>query len=324
MINKEKICKIGKDVIESEAEALQILAKRIDDNFAKACDCLFKCQGRIVVIGMGKSGHIGGKLAATLASTGSPAFFVHPADASHGDIGMITSKDVVILISHSGNTPEIIAILPVIKNLKVPLISLTGNPESLLAAAATVNLDVSVAREACPFNLVPTSSTTATLAMGDALAIALLEIRGFTAEDFARSHPGGILGKRLLLRVNDLMRTKDAIPKVSAGTLLTQALLEMTQKHMGFTTVVDSAGKLMGAFTDGDLRRALDKGVNVHVTKIEEVMTKKCKTIARDILAFEALQIMEQYAITVLVIIDERDVPIGAINLHDLLQVGLA
>lgn len=324
MINKETICKIGKTVIENEAEALRILAARIGDNFAHACDCLFKCQGRIVVIGMGKSGHIGSKLAATLASTGSPSFFVHPADASHGDIGMLTSKDVVIFISHSGNTPEMITLLPVIKNLKVPLISLTGNPDSLLAAAATVNLDVSVTREACPFNLVPTSSTTATLAMGDALAIALLEMRGFTAEDFARSHPGGILGKRLLLRVNDLMRTKDAIPKVSAGTLLTQALLEMTQKHMGFTTVVDSSGKLIGAFTDGDLRRALDKGVNVHATKIEEVMTKKCRTIARDILAFEALQIMEQYAITSLVIVDEQGFPIGAINLHDLLQVGLA
>ena len=324
MINKEKICQIGRNVIEIEAETLQFLAKRIDDGFAQACECLFNCTGRIIVIGMGKSGHIGSKIAATLASTGSPAFFVHPADASHGDIGMITEKDAIIIISHSGNTPEIIALLPVIKNLKVPLISLTGKPNSLLAETATVNLDVSVAREACPFNLVPTSSTTATLAMGDALAIALLEMRGFTAEDFARSHPGGVLGKRLLLRVNDLMRTKDAIPRVSKEALLTHALLEMTQKRMGFTTVVDAAGKLIGTFTDGDLRRALDKGINVHSSKIEEVMTKKCKTIARDLLAFEALQIMEQYEITSLVIVDEQGFPIGAIHLHDLLKVGLA
>jgi len=323
-LNKDKIKQTGRNVIGIEAESLLLLQKRIGDNFIKACEYLLQCEGRIVVIGMGKSGHIGSKLAATLASTGSPAFFVHPADASHGDVGMITSKDVVIAISNSGNTPEIIAILPVIKNLNVPLISLAGNADSLLAQSATVNLDVSVAREACPFNLVPTSSTTATLAMGDALAIALLETRGFTAEDFARSHPGGILGKRLLLRIEDLMRKDGAIPKVTAEVKLATALVEVTQKRMGFTAVVDGQGKLVGVFTDGDLRRALDKNLDIHTTKIAEAMSKKCKTIARNALAFEALQVMEQYAITSLVVVDDANIPVGAIHMHDLLKAGLA
>jgi len=324
MLNKEKICQIGQQVIATEIEALQGLKQRIGDGFVKACEYLLNCQGRIVVIGMGKSGHIGSKLAATLASTGSPAFFVHPADASHGDIGMIKQDDVLIIISNSGNTPEILAILPAIKYLNVPILSLTGNPDSLLAKEATVNLDVSVVREAGSFSLVPTASTTVTLAMGDALAITLLEMRGFTAEDFARSHPGGVLGKRLLLRIENLMRIKSAIPQVKIGTLLAQALVEVTQKRIGFTTVVDAAGKLIGIFTDGDLRRVLDKGLDIHNTKIEEVMTKKCKTVARDILAFDALCMMEQYGITSLVVIDDNHFPVGAIHMHDLLKAGLA
>jgi arabinose-5-phosphate isomerase len=323
MQNKEKIRALARAVLDTEANAIKALRERINDNFILACQYLLACEGRIIVTGIGKSGHIGNKIAATFASTGSPAFFMHPSEASHGDIGVITAKDVVVAISSSGNTEEVLAIVPTIKFLGVPLITLTGNPNSSLAKMATINLDVSIEKEACPLNLVPTSSTTATLAMGDALAIALLEVRGFTAKDFARSHPGGNLGKRLLMRVDDIMRTHDAIPKVSKDTLLIDALMEMTRKRMGMTTVVNPDQSLIGIFTDGDLRRALDKNIDVHITKIGEVMTTNCKTINQGILAAEAVQIMEQHGITSLVVVDKKRVPLGAIHMHDLLKAGI-
>jgi len=323
MLNPQKIIALANSVLETEAQAILNLRDRINDNFIQACNYLLACEGRIIVTGIGKSGHIANKIAATLASTGSPAFFMHPGEASHGDIGVITKKDVIIALSNSGKTEEILAILPVIKLLDVPLITITGNPNSTLAKLANTNLDASIEKEACPLDLAPTSSTTATLAMGDALAVALLQTRGFTAEDFARSHPGGALGKRLLLRVDDLMRTGDAIPKVKKETFLSEALIEISQKHMGMTTVINNDGVLIGIFTDGDLRRALDKNLDVHTTKVSEVMTTDCKTIAPETLAAEAIQIMEQYQITVLIITDEDRKPIGALHMHDLLKSGL-
>src|SRR5680860_1665308 len=259
--------------IRVERDAISALENRIDDHFIRACEVIMACRGRVVVTGMGKSGHIGHKIAATLASTGTPSFFVHPGEASHGDMGMITSQDVVIAISNSGNTSEVITILPLIKRMGAPLISMTGNPNSTLAKEAVANLDVSVKTEACPLGLAPTSSTTATLVMGDALAVALLEARGFSAEDFAFSHPGGRLGRRLLLRVLDIMHSGDSVPVVSEGTTLSGALLEISSKGLGMTTVVDSNGALIGVFTDGDLRRSLDKNVDVHTTAIEQLMT---------------------------------------------------
>lgn len=322
--NKEKICQLAKEVIATEAQALISLHDRVDDNFYKACQYLLECKNRIVVLGMGKSGHIGSKLAATFASTGSPAFFVHPGEASHGDIGMIAKDDLVMAISNSGNTPELLTILPFIKKSGITLITLTGNPNSTLAQAANVNLDISVPKEACPLGLAPTASTTAALAMGDALAIALLEARGFTAQDFAQIHPGGILGKRLLLSVDDLMRRNEAVPKVTKNTPIVDALIEMSQKHLGMTTVIDEeTGDLLGIFTDGDLRRALDNGFNVHDTKISEVMTLKCKTIPAGTLAIEALKLMEQHKITTLIILSDLHIPVGIIHLHDLLKAGL-
>lgn len=320
----EKFCALGRAVIETEANAVTKLATRIDQNFAAACRILLSCTGRIVVVGMGKSGHIGNKIAATLASTGSPAFFVHPGEASHGDLGMITLHDVVLALSNSGETEEILTILPLIKRLCIPLIALTGNPNSTLAKAASIHLDVSVAQEACPLGLAPTASTTATLAMGDALAIALLEVRGFTAEDFARAHPSGTLGRRLLLRVTDIMRTESAIPRVYQGTKLSSALVEMSQKGMGITTVVNAANQLIGVFSDGDLRRTIDSGVDIHTTLIEHVMTPRSKTISANILAAEAIGIMETHKITALFVVDENNVPIGAVHMHDLLRAGVA
>jgi arabinose-5-phosphate isomerase len=281
------------------------------------------CQGRVVVTGMGKSGHIGSKIAATLASTGTPAFFVHPGEASHGDLGMITSQDVVIAISNSGNTNEVVTLLPLLKRMGAPLIAMTGNPQSVLAQEALANLDVSVAKEACPLGLAPTSSTTATLVMGDALAVALLEARGFSAEDFAFSHPGGRLGRRLLLRVSDIMHGGDSVPVVREGTTLGGALLEISRKGLGMTTVVDRNGALIGVFTDGDLRRSLDKNVDVHTTAIEQLMTRDGKTIRADQLAAEALNIMEEMKISALPVIDEQGDLVGALNMHDLLRAGV-
>jgi len=322
-VNDPELLRLARAVIETEAEAVAGLAARIDANFARACRHMLACEGRVVVLGMGKSGHIGGKIAATLASTGTPAFFVHPGEASHGDLGMITAKDAVLAISNSGETEEILTILPLIKRLGVPLIAMTGNPASTLARAATVHIDVSVPKEACPLGLAPTASTTATLAMGDALAIALLEARGFTAEDFARTHPGGRLGRRLLLLIRDLMHTGEAIPRVREGTLLRDALVEMTRKGLGMTAVVDEDERVLGIFTDGDLRRALDREVDVHTTPIEAVMTRNCKTVGPELLAAEALQIMEAHKINALLVVDGGERLVGALNMHDLLRAGV-
>lgn len=318
-----KLQQLGLAVIETEAKAVAALAARIDDNFVQACQFMLACEGRIVVLGMGKSGHIGGKIAATLASTGSPAFFVHPGEASHGDLGMITEKDVVLALSNSGETDEILTILPLIKRLGVPLIALTGNPASTLARAANVHVDVSVTQEACPLGLAPTSSTTATLAMGDALAVAMLEARGFTAEDFARSHPGGRLGRRLLLLIRDIMHTGTTIPKVQENALLKEALVEMSRKGLGMTAVVDAQQALLGVFTDGDLRRHLDQEVDVHTTSIAHLMTRNCKTVHPDKLAAEALQIMETHKISALLVVDDQGTLVGALNMHDLLRAGV-
>ncbi|MCF7203744.1 KpsF/GutQ family sugar-phosphate isomerase [Pseudomonas oligotrophica] len=309
--------------ISMEIEAVEQLKERIDERFERACQLILACKGRVVVVGMGKSGHIGNKIAATLASTGTAAFFVHPAEASHGDMGMITRDDLVLALSNSGTTSEIVTLLPLIKRLGITLISMTGNPDSVLAKAAAVNLDASVAVEACPLNLAPTSSTTASLVLGDALAIALLEARGFTAEDFAFSHPGGALGRRLLLKVEHVMHSGERLPGVSRGTPLRDALLEMTQKGLGMTVVLEPDGRLAGIFTDGDLRRTLDKGIDFQQARIEQVMTVHGKTATPDMLAAEALKIMEDHKINALVVVDEQDRPVGALNMHDLLRAGV-
>jgi len=311
-------------VIDTEACAVAALADEIrQPSFVQACELMLACKGRVVVTGMGKSGHIGGKIAATLASTGTPAFFVHPGEASHGDLGMITATDVVLALSNSGETGEIITILPIIKRLKVPLIALTGNPESTLAREATASITVRVTKEACPLDLAPTASTTAALAMGDALAIALLESRGFTEEDFARSHPGGALGRRLLLLIDDLMHTGDTMPVVKPGTTLSSALVEMTRKGLGMTAVVDGDGQLAGVFTDGDLRRAIDHKIDVHEASVSDVMTTNCKTIHPGMLAAEALQIMDSTKINALPVVNDNNQLVGALNMHDLLRAGV-
>lgn len=315
-----KLIDLGRAVIRTEAAAVADLVDRVDENFARACLKILNCQGRTVVIGMGKSGHIGSKIAATLASTGTPAFFVHPAEASHGDMGMITKHDVVIALSNSGETDEVLALLPVIKRLNVPLIALTGSPDSTLAKSATVTINVGVKEEACPLGLAPTSSTSAALAMGDALAIALLENRGFDEHDFARAHPGGALGRRLLLHVNDIMHTGKEIPKVHENTLLKDALVEMTRKGLGTTAVVDDQDRVQGIFTDGDVRRALDAGVDVHVTRMGQLMTRSFKSIGKNNLAVEALAMMEQCKINALPVIDAKNRLIGILNMHDLLR----
>ncbi len=310
-------------VLIIERDAVSALLPRIDAGFARACRLLLGCRGRVVVTGMGKSGHIGGKVAATLASTGTPAFFVHPGEASHGDLGMITRDDAVIAISNSGETAEVLTILPLIKRMGVPLVSMTGRPGSTLAKSADVHLDVSVEQEACPLNLAPTASTTATLAMGDALAVALLEARGFTPEDFALSHPGGTLGRRLLLKVADLMHSGDRVPAVAEDATLSTALLEMTQKGLGMTAVVDSDGVALGIFTDGDLRRVLDANLDVRKARITEVMTRGGKSIRATQLAAEAVHLMEKHRITVLMVLDEQRHIEGVLHMHDLLRAGV-
>ncbi len=322
-MDTDKIKRLGRAVIETEREALAGLIERIDESFVAACGILEACKGRIVVTGMGKSGHIGGKIAATLASTGSPAFFVHPGEASHGDLGMITRQDVVLALSNSGETGEILTLLPIIKRLHVPMVALTGRPDSTLATTADVHINVAVDKEACPLNLAPTASSTAALAMGDALAITLLEWRGFTEEDFARSHPGGSLGRRLLVHVQDLMHTGDEIPRVTSGTPLAQALLEITGKGMGMTAVVDAEDRLLGVYTDGDLRRTLDRNLDIHSTAIDEVMTAGCKTVEAGQLAVEAVELMQRHAITALLVADESNRVVGALHMHDLLRAGV-
>jgi arabinose-5-phosphate isomerase len=315
----------GRRVLATEAAAVAALEHRLDAAFARACSLLLACRGKVVVTGMGKSGHVGSKIAATLASTGTPAFFLHPAEAIHGDLGMITAGDVVVALSNSGETAELLTILPVIKRLDIPLVAVTGGADSTLARYATVTLDVSVAEEACPLNLAPTASTTATLAMGDALAIAVLEARGFTEEDFARSHPGGTLGRRLLLHVEDVMRKGDDLPRVGPATPLAAGLLEMSRKGLGMTTVVDAADRVLGIFTDGDLRRALDRQVDIHGTCMADVMTTECKVAEPRMLAAEAVHLMETYRITSLPVVvpQEGRRLVGALNVHDLLRAGV-
>jgi len=319
----QKLRELGLAVLRTEAEAVHGLMERIDHNFVRACEDMLDCRGRIVVTGMGKSGHIANKIAATLASTGSPAFFVHPGEASHGDLGMITGGDVVLALSNSGETGEIITILPIIKRLGVPLVAMTGNPESTLAKEADVNIDVSVDKEACPLGLAPTASTTASLAMGDALAVALLETRGFTELDFARSHPGGSLGRRLLLHVADIMHRGEKIPRVGKKATISEALVEMTAKGLGMTAVADENGAISGIFTDGDLRRTLDKGVDLHNTPVTEVMTPGGVTTRPDRLAAEALKLMEENKINALLVVDDTNRLTGALNMHDLLRAGV-
>lgn len=315
---------LARAVINTEAQAVANLAPRIGAEFVKACELMLPCTGRIVVLGMGKSGHIGDKIASTLASTGTPAFFVHPGEASHGDMGMITRNDVVLALSNSGETNEILIILPLIKRLGVPLISLTGKIDSTLAQAADAHLDVSVEEEACPLGLAPTSSSTAALAMGDALAVSLLQSRGFTADDFALSHPGGALGRRLLLHVEDIMHSGERVPLIAQTASLSEALQEMTRKGLGMTGILDSEEQLIGIFTDGDLRRVLDHGeVNVHQIAVADVMSRECKTTQPKLLAAEALRMMDQFKINALLVVDDKQKVIGALNMHDLLRAGV-
>ena len=308
-------------VIDIEAQAIDVLRSRIDDNFLRACELMFECPGRVVVSGMGKSGHIARKIAATLASTGTPAFFVHPGEASHGDLGMVTRKDVLLALSNSGETDELLTILPVIKRQGNPLIVMTGNSASSLATMADVHLDVSVPEEACPLGLAPTASTTATLVMGDALAIALLEARGFTDEDFARSHPAGMLGRRLLLHIGDIMHVGKKVPLTAADATLSDALVEMTRKGLGMTAIVDEQNHLLGVFTDGDLRRTLDDDeIDLRATPVTTVMTQRPKTIAQENLAVEAARIFEDHKIHALLVVDAEQRLVGALNIHDLLR----
>ena len=311
------------EVLKIEATAVAQLTQYLNDDFNLACQLIFASKGKTIVTGMGKSGHIGSKIAATLASTGTPAFFVHPGEASHGDLGMLSADDVVIAISNSGETAEVLTIVPVIKRLGIKLVAMTGNPASTLAKLADAHLCVKVEQEACPLGLAPTASTTATLAMGDAVAVALLEARGFSAEDFALSHPGGSLGRKLLLRLDDVMHRDDQVPVVQQTASIKDALLEISKKGLGMTAIVDEQGMLSGIFTDGDLRRILDQRFDIHSNTIADVMTRKCITADSQMLAAEALQIMQQKKINGLIILDADRKPIGAMNMHDLLRAGV-
>jgi arabinose-5-phosphate isomerase len=318
----EDLVELGRQALTVEIDGLRAQLPRLGRDFARACRICLNCRGRIVVTGMGKSGHIGGKIAATLASTGTPSFFVHPGEASHGDVGMITRDDVVLALSNSGETAEILTILPVIKRLGVPLIAFTGNADSALGRIATVHLDIRVPAEACPLNLAPTASTTAALAVGDALAVALLKARGFTEEDFARSHPAGALGRRLLY-VKDVMRSGKDVPLVRADATLAQGLMEVTSKRLGMTAIVDDAMHMLGVFTDGDLRRALDRSADLHGTRMDQVMTQNPKSVLPNMLAAEAVHLMEAHSITSLVVLDADAKVVGALNVHDLLRAGV-
>lgn len=321
--DKEKLKQLGCAVLDTEAEAILALKQRVNADFVSACQYMLNCEGRIVVTGMGKSGHIGDKIAATLASTGTPAFFVHAAEANHGDLGMITADDVVLVLSNSGETDEVKQLLPVLKRLDVTIVAMTGNPGSYLAKYADIHVDVSVAQEACPLGLAPTSSTTAALVMGDALAVSLLETRGFTREDFARSHPAGRLGRRLVIRISDLMHSGDGIPRVPAQATVTEAIVEMTRKRLGMTAVTGPAGEVLGVFTDGDLRRTLEQGRDPHNTAIAEVMTRNGVTIGPDALAVEAVDVMQEHKIQGLLVLDADGGLTGVLNFHDLLQAGV-
>jgi arabinose-5-phosphate isomerase len=313
----------GRRALEIESRAVAELTQRVDSGFARACELCLAATGRVVVTGMGKSGHVAHKVAATLASTGTPAFFLHAAEASHGDLGMVTRGDVLLAISNSGESPELLALLPPLRRLMVPVIALTGRADSTLAREATLHLDVSVREEACPLNLAPTASTTAAMAMGDALATALLEARGFTSEDFARAHPGGSLGRKLLLHVSDVMRRGDELPRVASSAPVEHGLVEMSRKGLGMTSVVDDTGQLLGVFTDGDLRRALDKRVDFRTTTMREVMTPRPRHIAPQELAAEAVNRMQEHRITALLVVDANGHLVGALNIHDLLRAGV-
>lgn len=322
-MNAEALIKLARAVIENEAASVAALSSRLDQGFLDACRFMLDCEGRIVVIGVGKSGHVGSKIAATLASTGTPAFFVHPSEAGHGDLGMIKPHDVILALSNSGETDEVNAILPILKRIGVKIIAFTGNPESTLARHADAHLDVGVEKEACPLGLAPTSSTTAALVMGDALAVALLETRGFTREDFARSHPAGRLGRRLLLHISDVMHAGDEIPSVPATATIAQAIVEMTKKRLGMTAVVDADGQILGIYTDGDLRRTLDANLDPHQTPISRVMTAGGKRIQPDALAEEGMLLMQKHRIQGLLVTDEADRLVGALNFQDLLKAGV-
>lgn len=322
-LSTEKLCQLGQSVVRAEMNTIAALINRIDKSFAEACRMMLSCDGRIVVIGMGKSGHVGGKIAATLASTGTPAFFLHPGEANHGDLGMITYRDIAIGISNSGETAEIVSLLPLIKNLQIPLIAMTGNPNSTLAKRADIHLNIGVEHEACPLGLAPTSSTTATLVMGDALALTLLEAKGFTAQDYARYHPAGNLGKRLLLRIEDVMRRGQAIPSVHFEDSIQDALVEMTRKHLGMTSIRDNTNNLVGIFTDGDLRRTISQGLDLNRTRIKQVMTQNYKKISPQMLAYDALMLMENHKVTSILVVDDQHTLLGVAHIHDLLNAGL-
>ncbi|MEE4174052.1 MAG: KpsF/GutQ family sugar-phosphate isomerase [Xanthomonadales bacterium] len=322
-MNEVALKQLARAVIETEARAVQELLPRIDDQFVAACRVLLGTRGRVVVLGVGKSGHIGNKIAATLASTGTPAFFVHAAEAAHGDLGMITGEDVVLVLSNSGETDEVKQLLPVLKRMDVDVIAMTGNPDSYLAEFADINLNTSVSEEACPLGLAPTSSTTAALVMGDALAVALLESRGFTKEDFALSHPAGQLGRRLVIRIRDLMHSGDAMPVVRADATLTDAIVEISEKRLGMTAAVNEAGQVVGVFTDGDLRRALGRGLDPHVTRVESVMSGNPAAIEPDTLAVEAVQAMQDRKVQGLLVLDDDGTLVGVLNFQDLLHSGV-
>ena len=322
-MNDNNLKQLGIAVLRTEAQAIQALAARIDEDFVTACNLLYQCRGRIVVSGMGKSGHIAGKIAATLASTGSPAFFVHPAEASHGDLGMVCQDDVLLMLSNSGETHELLTIAPIIRRRGIDMIALTGSSSSSLANLATVHIDTSVDREACPLGLAPTASTSAALAMGDALAIALLERRGFSADDFARSHPGGVLGRRLLVHVSDVMRGDEKMPCVHRHASLADSLLEMSLKGLGVVVVVDEKQRAIGVFTDGDLRRKLDEDLDMKNTPIEQVMTVAFKNMQADQLAADAVSIMQANKITSVLITDHDGMLVGVLHMHDLLNAGV-
>jgi len=314
------LIEIAKSVIQTETDSILKLKNRIDNNFVKACQLLVSCKGKVVVIGMGKSGHIGRKIAATLASTGTPAFFVHPGEAGHGDLGMVNADDVLILISYSGKSDEITTLLPAIKHLNIPILAMTGNTKSIIAKTADIHLDVSVEQEACPHNLTPTSSTTAALVMGDAIAITLLNARGFTPEDFAKSHPSGALGRRLLILVSSIMKVGDDIPIVVKETPLVESLLVMSQKSLGMVIIADNEDSLQGIFTDGDLRRVLEKNADIQGLLIEDVMTSNCKSIGPEKPALLAFHMMDENRLNSLPVVDANNQVIGAINMHTLMQ----
>jgi len=322
-MNKIDFTREGREVLSLESRALGQLADRLDARFSRACELLLACEGRVIVVGMGKSGHIGGKIAATLASTGTPAFFVHPGEASHGDLGMITPGDLVIAISNSGETPEILTLLPIIKRMGIPLIAMTGQAASTLGNTAVECLDTSVDKEACPHNLAPTASTTATLGMGDALAVAVLKSRGFSRDDFARSHPGGTLGRRLLIYVRDVMHTRRDMPLVASGSQLTTALEEMSAKGLGMTGIVNPEGHLIGIYTDGDVRRSINQSIDVQTTVIDQVMVSDPRSTTADALAAEVVQLMRQHSINGLFAVDPEQRPIGALNALDLMRAGI-